>query len=140
MRPSIELICEERERQIMEEGFDSAHDDQYENQEILRSAIAYLLNTKNNLEMAGNNCAIYEQEGVWEDCSCLLYDWPWDESWWKPESAIRDLTKAGALIAAQIEQLQRIAANTTPTAIPVFMMDVNDSEIQPPREENDSDE
>jgi hypothetical protein len=36
--------------------------------------------------------------------------WPWDESWWKPGDRIRELAKAGALIAAEIDRLNRIAA------------------------------
>ena len=35
---------------------------------------------------------------------------PEGEEWWKPTDSIRDLVKAGALIAAEIERLQRICA------------------------------
>jgi hypothetical protein len=38
----------------------------------------------------------------------LLEIWPWNKSWWKPRNAIEDLTRAGALIAAEIDRLQRI--------------------------------
>lgn len=35
-------------------------------------------------------------------------DWPWHSSWWKPsDDPIRNLVKAGALIAAEIDRLQR---------------------------------
>lgn len=38
--------------------------------------------------------------------------WPFDASWWKPSNdPIRNLIKAGALIAAEIDRLQRLAAN-----------------------------
>lgn len=30
-------------------------------------------------------------------------EWPWDPEWWKPRDWRRDLTRAGALIAASIE-------------------------------------
>lgn len=35
--------------------------------------------------------------------------WPrrWSPDWYKPTNAIRDLVKAGALIAAEIDRLQR---------------------------------
>lgn len=36
--------------------------------------------------------------------------WPWDESWWKPTNRRRDLVKAGALILAEIERLDRAEA------------------------------
>jgi hypothetical protein len=36
--------------------------------------------------------------------------WPWDREWWKPtpNNRIRELAKAGALIAAEIDRLQRL--------------------------------
>ncbi|USI81344.1 hypothetical protein [Pseudomonas aeruginosa] len=36
--------------------------------------------------------------------------WPWDEQWWKPSTARRDLVKACALALAEIERLDRAAA------------------------------
>ncbi|GGD20064.1 hypothetical protein [Aureimonas glaciei] len=39
--------------------------------------------------------------------------WPWLPSWWKPTDPRRDLVKAGALIVAEIERLDRIAARRT---------------------------
>ena len=36
--------------------------------------------------------------------------WPWEKNWWKPsDDKIRNLVKAGALIAAEIDRLQRKA-------------------------------
>jgi len=39
-------------------------------------------------------------------------EWPWDDEWWKPtpNDRIRELTKAGALIAAEIDRLMRASA------------------------------
>ncbi|MDQ4340904.1 hypothetical protein RBT91_15955 [Pseudomonas aeruginosa] len=37
--------------------------------------------------------------------------WPWDEQWWKPSTARRDLVKACALALAEIERLDRAAAD-----------------------------
>jgi hypothetical protein len=36
-------------------------------------------------------------------------DWPWPESWWKPTGDRRNLVKAGALILAEIERIDRAA-------------------------------
>lgn len=36
--------------------------------------------------------------------------WPWDEQWWKPSTARRDMVKACALGLAEIERLDRAAA------------------------------
>ena len=33
--------------------------------------------------------------------------WPWDREWWKPTTQRRDLVKAGALILAEIERIDR---------------------------------
>ncbi|NPW56957.1 hypothetical protein HPR97_34090, partial [Pseudomonas aeruginosa] len=35
--------------------------------------------------------------------------WPWDEEWWKPKSARENLVRAGALVLAEIERLDRSA-------------------------------
>lgn len=35
--------------------------------------------------------------------------WPWPSEWWKPTDVRRDLVKAGALILAEIERLDRAA-------------------------------
>ena len=35
--------------------------------------------------------------------------WPWDPHWFKTSSRRRDLIKAGALILAEIERLDRMA-------------------------------
>ena len=36
--------------------------------------------------------------------------WPWEETWWKPASnnRIKDLVRAGALIAAEIDRLNSL--------------------------------
>lgn len=36
--------------------------------------------------------------------------WPFSQEWWKPtpDDRIRELAKAGALIAAEIDRLQRM--------------------------------
>ena len=36
--------------------------------------------------------------------------WPWSLNWWKPSTPRRDLVKAGALILAEIERLDRASA------------------------------
>jgi hypothetical protein len=38
--------------------------------------------------------------------------WPWEDKWWKPKDRRRDLVRAGALIVAEIERLDRLAAKT----------------------------
>lgn len=40
----------------------------------------------------------------------MMHLWPWGTQSFKPTNSIRDLTKAGALIAAEIDRLQRLNA------------------------------
>lgn len=87
----VEQIEIERLRHINGEGFDAKRDDEYTKQELLCAAITYALQTS---QFAGP---------VPEDF------WPWNRSWWKPsDDPIRNLIKAGALIAAEIDRLQRV--------------------------------
>jgi hypothetical protein len=87
----IELIAAERKRQIAEEGFAAEHDDQGSKGEFVKAAICYLYPGDENITK-------------WKRIF-----WPWDDKWWKPTpgNRIRDLEKAGALVAAEIDRLQR---------------------------------
>lgn len=100
----IELIAAERQRQIQVEGFTPEHDDKHTNGEMTSAASTY----------AHLVCdQIYpEQYRVFERQAIMRRDegWPWDYEWWKPsKDPIRNLEKAGALIAAEIDRLQRKA-------------------------------
>ena len=89
----VDLIAAERQRQIDFEGFDSEQDDRYECLELVYAAMCYL-----------------EPPG---DRDVETLPWPWELGWWKPtpEDRIRELAKAGALIAAEIDRLQRSQSN-----------------------------
>lgn len=88
---AIELITAERERQITQEGWSITHDDSHESEELARAA------------------ACYAMPSFWRVESIFGMLWPWWSKWWKPtpEDRIRELVKAGALIVAEIERLQR---------------------------------
>lgn len=91
MRTGADLIATERMRQITEEGWTAEHDDEHTKSELLAAAMCYA-NT----------------EGFTDSPPPA---WPWSEGWWKPTgSRVRDLVKAGALIAAEIDRLQRTGA------------------------------
>ncbi len=93
-----ELITKERARQMSVEGWTPKHDDEHNEFQIARAAVAYAVRTIN---------------GPCEDVPAW---WPWDDAYFKPSTAIRNLTKAGALIAAEIDRLQRERQrNTTGT-------------------------
>jgi hypothetical protein len=44
-------------------------------------------------------------------CDTAPDGWPWAPELWKPANARRDLVKAGALILAEIERLDRLTPN-----------------------------
>lgn len=111
----IELITAERERQITKEGWTAEHDDEHEVGELALVAALYAT------PILLYNVNVYEDSITWND----PYGWTgWDEKWDKrkrsimdniiPNSSlpnkkrIRNLVKAGALIAAEIDRLQRV--------------------------------
>lgn len=103
MKKGIELIAEERQRQIEIEGYSAQHDSQHNASELIYAAIAYVESAK-----VGVNCA---EMGNTDENEIMRrkiemgknYPFGWD---FKPSTNIRDLVKAGALIAATIDRLQ----------------------------------
>lgn len=85
------LISQERRRQVSAEGWSAEHDDAYTRLELVRAAVAY---------------ALY---GVGQKVVDDSF-WPWHLDWWKPSDRRRNLVKAGALIAAEIDRLHRVDA------------------------------
>lgn len=98
MKTGIELIAEERQRQIEVEGWTAEHDARHYDQSLAYAAAVYAVPRE------GRN--IYAGQGGLSNLIRVL--WPWDIKWWKPspENRIRELQKAGALIAAEIDRLQ----------------------------------
>lgn len=89
-KTGIELIALERERQITEEGWSPEHDKNYISDELARAAATYALPE--------------DYRGVKP-----IY-WPWEIKWFKPvpNDRVRELAKAGALIAAEIDRINRL--------------------------------
>jgi len=94
----VELIAEERERQISDEGWTHAHDDEHDDEAMALAARCYACPP-----------GIYERRFEDPRDGTPPIGWPWASPWWKPspDDRIRDLVKAGALIAAEIDRLQR---------------------------------
>ena len=94
-----ERIAEERARQIIKEQWTAYHDDCLGDQ-LARAAVCYALPEKIRSVYIG---------GLFMKQSLLNELWSWDKHWWKsvPDSRIRELEKAGALIAAEIDRLLR---------------------------------
>ncbi|MCG6541719.1 hypothetical protein MCB86_16725 [Pseudomonas sp. KSR10] len=79
-------VLAERRRQVEAEGWTPAHDDLYCAAELPRAAAAYILNGAN------------------DEAPCI---WPFASKWWKPKEARPNYVRAGALILAEIERLDR---------------------------------
>ena len=79
-KTGIELIAQERQRQIEEEGWTAKHDDSHITRELAFAAAAYIL----------------------EDDTY----WPWSEGF-KEYDYKTNLIRAGALIAAELDRLIR---------------------------------
>lgn len=102
MKTGIELIAEERARQISQEGWTTEHDDQYKHGELAAAGAVYA-DASISL-MHGVAPAELKEQILHFGCET---PWPWDPAWLKLDTSMRALVKAGALIAAQIDQLQR---------------------------------
>ena len=98
METGIEVIAKERARQIAEEGWTIEHDS--------------IGNSDNQLAEAAAIYALPEDRRIYEHSVQNL--WPWDIKWWKPspENRIKELVKAGALIAAEIDRLNHIESKS----------------------------
>lgn len=101
----VELIAAERARQLADEGWTAEHDKVHSEGEIAFAAAAYAI---------PEECRDYDirnGEGV-------PFPWPWDAEWWKPspDDRVRELAKAGALIAAEIDRLNAKPSRCNPAA------------------------
>jgi hypothetical protein len=79
-------VLAERLRQIEAEGWTPEHDDKHTKGEMAKAAACYA---------AGYPIATL---------------WPWGDEWWKFSDRRRNLVKAGALILAEIERLDRLSS------------------------------
>lgn len=102
MKTGIELIAEERQRQIEKEGWSAEHDDQHENEELAKAAACYAL-------PESYRDTLIQPVGGLMRWVLWRYIWPFNFSWWKPtpENRIKELTKSGAFNAAEIDRLLR---------------------------------
>ena len=115
---AVTMIAIERERQQSQEGWTLEHDDQHSTGDLARAAAAYALGDwclEPDLSFYGEDDGTPHQILVC-DIRVRVRVWPWYMDWWKPspDDRIRELVKAGALIVAEIERLQRAAAPTDP--------------------------
>ena len=88
--PAILDVVAERQRQQSVEGWTPEHDNAYQNSELADAAACYAIHAHNQ----GFSTPAH---------------WPWSPDWWKQSGARCDLVKAGTLILAEIERIDRAA-------------------------------
>jgi hypothetical protein len=97
------MIGAERSRQLSVEGWTPEHDTEHTTGELTRAARCY----------ADAALTAVIRPDASEYHRLVHHEWPWHQESWKPSNdPIRNLVKAGALIAAEIDRLQAAAAGT----------------------------
>ena len=93
MSKSTKDVLAERHRQQDKLGWTPEHDDKHEDYSLSGAARCYM-HPHNATELS--NISEYVPRG-----------WPWCKRWWKPKTYRENLVRAGALIIAEIERLDR---------------------------------
>ena len=101
MKTGIELIAEERQRQIDVEGYTAQHDSQHPGSEFAYAIIAYAEAVKNSLNCKELGITNENHIAICKRSAGSIF--PWGN--FKTTSDIRDLIKVGALAAALIDKL-----------------------------------
>lgn len=99
-KTGIELITQERQEQIEKHGWSKEHDAKHDQGELANAACSYAMTSEMQDYLDEN----------WGDDMHLSF-WPFELSYYKKDNSgevekIKDLAKAGALIAAEIDRLQ----------------------------------
>jgi hypothetical protein len=95
MKDALAMIVNERLRQIAYEGYTSAHDDEHTEGQLALLASAYALSSRGHS---------HRESGIYQVVRQGVKALEWD---FKPTDPISDLTRAGALILAELERRLR---------------------------------
>lgn len=112
-KTGIELIAEERQRQIEAKGYDKDHDDMETAFQLSSAAALYICNAQNQ---DFKDHTHYDDKGDVTRFQMREIDskkwgaaWPWEDHNGRIDSDIlTSLVKAGALIVAEIERYNRL--------------------------------
>lgn len=101
MEKAAQDVLAERERQKSVEGWTLDHDDAHDDGELALAAACYALpEYQRYIDIRRPGGAVF--------VALVKRLWPWADEWWKPKDVRSDLVKAGALIIAEIERLDRL--------------------------------
>lgn len=99
---AVQIVLAERHRQVTKENWTEQHDDTHTNGCLAVAAASYALSAASTTQVSESTKLSYVEQA--------RRMFPFDiEDWWKPtpDSPIRDLVKAGALILSEIERMLR---------------------------------
>jgi hypothetical protein len=97
--PAWRDVVRERRRQIGVEGWTPEHDDGHDAGSLAAAGSAYAIAAADKLHPYSQGDADFYRQPP--DA------WPWHFKWWKPKDPRTALVKAGALILAEIERIDR---------------------------------
>lgn len=100
--PGVALIAVERSRQVTSEGYTPEHDAEHRDDALARAAACYATPPARR-RIASRLVDGYGDRG--DRYGRYPEGWPWHPDFWKPGDRIRELAKAGALIAAELDRL-----------------------------------
>lgn len=105
------LIAAERRRQVAEEGWTPQHDDGHGKGELAQAAMAYLY--AGQVAKSGSMADWFgdPRTGHLNPPASPYLRWPWPDAWKPSDDPIRNFVRAAALIAAEIDRLQRADAS-----------------------------
>jgi hypothetical protein len=104
-------VLDERWRQKTMLGYDDARDDAFLAGELVDAASAYV--------EAASVYGVTSQFMRWYRNRPIPECWPWDANRWGSESPYRDLVKAGALIIAELDRMDRSMTEGSKPSAPV---------------------
>lgn len=99
----VARIAAERQRQIEKEGWTPEHDGKHDGGELADAAACYAtIGSVHNRGASVDEIREFYTDGMADS----ILAWPFEDEWFKPsEDPLRNLEKAGALIAAEIDRI-----------------------------------
>lgn len=88
----------ERQRHAEVEGWTDEHDDDHDLGELADAAAVYSMSPAGREKYEADRMAPKKWPPAW---------WPWQHQWFKPKDRRRDLVRAGSLLIAEIQRIDR---------------------------------